>query len=129
LRSFKVDERKRKTMQATAELIWAEIATLPVAEREKLRMLFNRPTAELAAPAPPNGFIPPFDDSDTAPSLRWLEEHRNEYAGQYVALNGDRLIAHGTDPQQIIAAVRASGLNGLFFTLVPAADAPPFAGF
>ena len=114
--------------KATAELIWAEIATLPAAEREKLRTLFNRRPAEPSRTGP-NGFIPLFDASDPAPSLRWLEEHRVEFAGQYVALDGDRLVAHGTDPREIIAAVRASGLNGLFFTLVPPADAPPFAGF
>lgn len=113
--------------QTTAELILAEIAALPSEERAKLRALLNRQAA--ATEAPPNGFIAPFDTQDTTSSLRWIEAHRAEFAGQYVALDGDRLVAHSADPQEIIAAVRASGLNGLFFTLIPPADAPPFAGF
>lgn len=114
---------------ATAELILAEVAALPVEEREKLRMLLNRQSSAAPNQAQPNDFIPPFDAGDPAPSLRWIEEHRAEFTGQYVALNGDRLVAHGADPQEIIAAVRASGLNGLFFALIPPADASPFAGF
>jgi hypothetical protein len=113
--------------QTTAELILAEIAALPAEEREKLKALLNRHPS--TTQAHPGSFIPPFDTQDSAPSLRWIGEHRAEFAGQYVALDGDRLIAHGTDPQEIVAAVRASGLSGLFFTLIPPADAPPFAGF
>jgi hypothetical protein len=118
--------------QATAELILAEIAALPSEEREKLWAMLNRRSASTqGAPdeAPPSVFITPFDARDPALSLRWIEEHRAEFAGQYVALDDDHLVAHGTDPQGVIAAVRASGVNGLFFTFIPDADAPPFAGF
>ncbi len=115
--------------QATAELILAEIAALPSEEREKLKTLLNRRPATVQDQGMPSVFIPPFDAEDATPSLKWIEEHRAEFAGQYVALDGDRLVAHGSAPQEIIAAVRASGLNGLFFTLVQSADAPPFAGF
>ena len=116
-------------VQATAEVILAEIAALPAEEREKLKELLNQRPSSAQNAAQQNAFIPPFDTRDTAPSLRWIEEHRAEFAGQYVALDGDHLVAHSTDPRQIIAAVRTSGLNGLFFTLIPPADAPPFAGF
>jgi Family of unknown function (DUF5678) len=115
--------------QATAELIMAEIAALPSEEREKLLAMLNRRSAsKQGAPdeAPPSVFIPPFDARDPAPSIRWIEEHRAEFAGQYVALDDDRLVAHGVDPHEVIAAVRASSLNGLFFTLIPPTDAPPF---
>ena len=113
--------------QTTAELILAEIAALPAEEREKLKALLNRRPA--VTQAHQSSFIPPFDTHDSAPSLCWIEEHRAEFAGQFVALDGDRLVAHGADSQEVIAAVRASGLNGLFFTLIPPTDAPPFAGF
>src|SRR5262245_23699339 len=117
--------------QATAELILAEIAALPSEEREKLWAMLDRRVASTQG-APDEAlsdFIPPFDARDPSPSLRWIEEHRAEFAGQYIALDDDRLVAHGTDPQDVIAAVRASGLNGLFFTFIPPADTPPFAGF
>lgn len=115
--------------QATAELILAEIAALPAKEREKLMSLLNRRSSSAPDEPEQSVFIPLFDARDPVPSLCWIEEHRAEFAGQYVALDGDRLVAHGADPREVVAAVRASGLNGLFFTLIPPADALPFAGF
>ena len=115
--------------QATAELILAEIAALPNEEREKLKTLLNRTATGEPKQGTPNSFIQPFDSGDATMSLNWIAENREEFAGQYVALDGDRLVAYGSNPKEIIAAVRASGLNGLFFTLVQPADAPPFAGF
>jgi hypothetical protein len=117
--------------QATAELILAEIAALPSEEREKLWAMLNRRSASTqGAPdeAASGIFVPPFDARDPAPSLRWIEEHRVEFAGQYVALDDDRLVVHGDDPHEVIAAVRASSLNWLFFTLIPTTDAPPLVG-
>ena len=116
-------------MQTNTATILAEIAQLPATERESVRTILNQQAVAASAPAPPNGFIAPFDTSDPAPSLQWIAEHRAEFAGQYVALDGERLLAHGADPQPVIAAVRASGLNGLLFTYLQPLDAPPFAGF
>ena len=31
----------------------------------------------------------------------WIEAHRDEYLGQWVALDGDRLIAHGSDAKKV----------------------------
>ena len=39
--------------------------------------------------------------------MRWLAEHEAEYAGQWLALDGDRLLSQGTDPHQVRAAARA----------------------
>lgn len=116
-------------MQTDTATILAEIAQLPTADRESLRAILNQQAAVASAPVPPNGIIPPFDTRDATPSLHWLAEHRAEFAGQYIALDGDRLLAHDADPQPVIAAVRASGLNGLFFTYLQPLDVPPFAGF
>ena len=115
--------------QTTAELILAEIAALSPEEREKLWLLLNHRPSSAKDEAEASVFIPNFDADDPTPSLRWIEEHRAEFAGQYVALDSDRLVAHSADPHEIIGAVRASGLNGLFFTRIPPVDAPPFAGF
>jgi hypothetical protein len=30
----------------------------------------------------------------------WISAHRDEYLGQWVALDGDRLVAHGTDAKR-----------------------------
>ncbi len=38
--------------------------------------------------------------------MRWIGEHRNEFPGEWVALDGDRLIAHGKDADPVFAAAR-----------------------
>jgi hypothetical protein len=98
-------------MSPTAELILAEIAALPADERTELVSLLNRNGKKDGDPRD-GVFGKWFDSPDPEPSLQWLKEHREEFAGQYVALDGDRLVAHGTDADEVIAAVRASGLNG-----------------
>jgi len=41
--------------------------------------------------------------------MQWISEHSHEYKGEWVALAGDRLIAHGTDGDPGYAAARAEG--------------------
>lgn len=115
-------------LQGTAEFVMAEIAALPIEERVKLAALMMR-NGSGETDLHQGIFVPPFDAPDPAPSVRWIEEHRQEYASQYVALDGDRLIASSHDAQEVIAAVRASGVAAPFFTLIPPVDALPFAGF
>ena len=42
---------------------------------------------------------------------RWIAEHRAEYLGQWVALEGDQLISHGPDALEVDAAARAAGIK------------------
>ena len=67
--------------------------------------------------------------ADFSLSVKWLGEHSAEYAGQWVALDGDRLIAHGQDAKEIYAAAGASGVKYPMVTQVEDPNAPPFAGF
>ncbi len=41
---------------------------------------------------------------------QWIAAHRAEYLGQWVALEGDRLISHGPNALQVDAAARAAGI-------------------
>jgi hypothetical protein len=45
-----------------------------------------------------------------------------------VALDGDRLIAHGENAEEIFAAADAEGAYLPLITYVPPADSPPFIG-
>lgn len=66
---------------------------------------------------------------DLSRELRWIEEHRAEYAGQWVAVRGDRLLSSGTDGRQVYEAARAAGDERPFVTRVESADELPFAGW
>ena len=74
--------------------------------------------------------VEPSDRSvDLSRELRWIERHRSEYAGQWVAVRGDRLISSGTDGREVYEAARAAGDERPFVTRVEAADELPFAGW
>lgn len=74
--------------------------------------------------------IQPSDRSiDLSRELRWIERHRAEYAGQWVAVRGDRLISSGTQAREVYRAARAAGDERPFVTRVEPADELPFAGW
>jgi hypothetical protein len=50
--------------------------------------------------------------------LEWLKAHREEYAGQYVALEGDRLIATGKNFPEAARAAKAAGVPEAFVTFI-----------
>jgi hypothetical protein len=86
---------------ATVEQIIEEARKLPVEEQRRLRAALNA--------LDPNG--------DTRPVYRtneqeraWINAHRAEYLGQWVALDGDDLIAHGTDARSVYEEARARGI-------------------
>jgi len=45
---------------------------------------------------------------------QWIAAHRAEYLGQWVALEGDRLISHGADAKQVHDDARAEGIQTPF---------------
>jgi len=67
--------------------------------------------------------------NDASREQAWLSRHRDEYAGEWVALDGDRLIAHGPDAKAVHEAARASGVVLPMIVRVLPADALPFAGW
>lgn len=59
----------------------------------------------------------------------WLEKHRDEYDGQWVALDGDTLLAHGNKLKEVADTARAAGVMDALFVRVEGSNTPPFAGF
>ena len=43
--------------------------------------------------------------------MAWLEAHGNEFIGQWVALDGDRLVAHGADALSVREEARRQGVQ------------------
>jgi len=66
---------------------------------------------------------------DRAREMKWIREHQAEYAGQWVALDGDRMIAAGLDAKAVFAAAKAASVGRPLFVHMEPKDALPFGGW
>lgn len=112
----------------TAETIMKLIEQLPPTEQAKLEQLIVQHRTPKAKP-PLDKRVPPKPLPDHAGMNRWLSEHAPDYAGQWIALDGDKLIAHGMNRAEVRAAADASGAYLPLAMRVPSPDDLPFAGF
>jgi hypothetical protein len=100
---------------ATLEQIIDEARALSPAEKLKLRQALDHELAQ-AAPA-----------QSRAIESTWVERNRDEYLGQWVALEGDALIAHGANAREVYLAARRAGIGGPYIVhIIP--DANPYIG-
>ncbi len=95
----------------TVENILSQIVQLPPSEQIRLRQLMDHQVEQKQKlPKPPlDKRVPPKPVPDRTSELRWILKHAREYIGQWVALDGDRVIAHSPDAQEVFAAVDADG--------------------
>src|SRR5262245_12887831 len=70
----------------------------------------------------------PIPEPDPEPNLRWMKAHRVEYAGQWVALDGDRLIAAGSTERVVADAAKADGAYLPLIVYIPHQNEPVFVG-
>lgn len=63
---------------------------------------------------------------DFTADRQWLAEHRDEYAGQWVALKDGQLISHGTNAKEVHQSAQTAGHLDALLVRVEASDAPPF---
>ncbi len=109
---------------ATIENILAQVNQLPAAERAKLISKLKQET-ETEYVVPEGRII-----STNAPSIdrtkesEWLAKHRRQYAGQWVALIGDQLLASGTEAKEVFAKARELGYPRAIFIFVEPSDLP-----
>jgi hypothetical protein len=64
-----------------------------------------------------------------AQHMVWLKTHREEYAGQYVALDGDRLVGNGATIREAHDQARGQGVAHPFLTHISSASDAPFGGW
>ncbi|MFN7924198.1 MAG: DUF5678 domain-containing protein [Bryobacteraceae bacterium] len=62
------------------------------------------------------------------PEQEWLRRHRAEHCGEWVFLDGDRLVAHGRDFRTVHAQARAAGLETPFVEFIEE-ESLPSCGF
>ena len=97
--------------------------SLTRAEKRKLRQILD---LELEQAKVPDRDQPTHsengDDETRERRLEWLKSHREEYGGQYVALDGDRLIAVGPNYRVAREKALAAGKTNAFVTYLSKPD-------
>jgi hypothetical protein len=107
------------------EQIVEAIDALPPDEQEQVRQKLNERKSGRNSPLPP-GFetrrLPPTGAQvkGIAREMAWIEQHRDEYAGQWVALDGERLIKAGRSAKEVHDAARAESVpDALIVKVIP----------
>jgi hypothetical protein len=62
-------------------------------------------------------------------AMKWIDDHRAEYLGQWVALKGDRLISNGPNARQVYEQAKAAGIEIPFVVRVVVEEGPFVAGW
>ncbi|MGH9939567.1 MAG: DUF5678 domain-containing protein [Blastocatellia bacterium] len=96
------------TVSANVSSILHQIAALNADELAELRAQLENQAPNGSDDAVQPQLQP--DPQDEA-AFKWINEHGNEYPGQWLVLDGDRLLAHGPDLAEVAAAARAAGVR------------------
>ncbi|HMV48144.1 MAG TPA: DUF5678 domain-containing protein [Blastocatellia bacterium] len=106
------------------EDIMAQVNQLPAKERAKLIARLNE--GEEPKYVVPEGRIIRTDAPfiDRTREDEWLREHRREYPGEWLALMGDQLIAHGAQYRAVLAEAREKGYPRALLVYVEVSDLP-----
>ena len=67
-------------------------------------------------------------DPERKREQEWLLQHGREYAGQWLALNGDYLLSHGADGRLVLSEARRASVAVPFVVRVENPDELPFGG-
>jgi len=113
----------------TAETILALIEQLPSDERTRLNQLLTQQQGEPAKAKPPLDKLVTCEPMpDRTHEKEWVKAHRHEYAGQWVALDGDRLVAASPHRMEISAAIKTDGGKRPLIIRIPSPDDLPYIG-
>ena len=68
-------------------------------------------------------------DRERRREQEWLLQHGQQYAGQWVALDGDCLLSHGIDGRLVLSEARRAGVAVPFVVRIEKPDELPFGGW
>lgn len=94
---------------STLQQILEEAMKLPPEERIRLRDALDRLESN-GDPTPTYGA--------NKEERAWIEAHREEYLHQWVALDGDHLLAHGLDAKEVYDKARQQGITSPYLAQV-----------
>lgn len=92
---------------------------LALAEHQRVRLTLDEKPLSWPSTEPVNA---------RRDEMQWLAKESAPYAGQWVALDGPRLVAHGAKLAMVSEAAKAAGVEQPLFASVPDDDLP-FGGW
>ncbi|MCY7344897.1 MAG: DUF5678 domain-containing protein [Pyrinomonadaceae bacterium] len=115
-------------MIQTAEKIIESVISLPKPEREKFFSWAENEIHKKSSGNNAKEIKLEAEQERFRRSLKWIEEHKEEFDGQWVALDGDTLLAHGSDGKKVHAEAQAKGVLTPLMERIKAKDLP-FGGW
>lgn len=112
--------------QITYEEVLSQVKALPPDDQAKLRDYLTAQQEEDRAVEAARMLARVASLRDLSAEQQWLEAHRHEYVGQWVALQGDQLISHGSAAKEVHEAAVAAGHQDALLLLVQPLDERPF---
>lgn len=110
-----------------------QLASLTPQEKLELaRFLTEQVDSSLSRDAPRAGAVNADQSAAAlkrAQHLAWLKVHREEHAGKYVALDGERLVGSGSSIREAHEQARREGVEHPFLVHVSSAEEAPFGGW
>jgi Family of unknown function (DUF5678) len=91
--------------------------------------MMNDSTVYEAVPAEPDPVVPSpksVASGHRSRELEWCRTHTEvlrQFAGQWVVLEGEEIVAHGDDPLQVVAEARAKGIQVPYIFYIENMDA------
>jgi len=120
-------------MSITIEAIYESGILRPLAPLPELKDKSRvRVTIESAGKPVPKVRRSPHGAIDLSREREWALANREKYRGQWIVLDGDRLVGHTTDPEGvkvIYDQARAEGVRTPFVKLIPMDDEPIWMGW
>lgn len=110
-------------MNSSFDQIIKSIEQLPASEQERIRRWLDEKGTSNGEPDSSQARA-----NRSAQSLKWLQENQEKYSGQWVALDGDRLIASGSTAKEVYSKAKAEGVEIPFVELVTTRESEPFTG-
>jgi len=117
--------------QAVWDAVKADSAPLPLVHRLSSREAmaqWEELKREQPAQLPREQRPQPEPMQDRTREWQWIKEHKHEYAGQWVALDGDRLVAASPIQQEVWDAVKTDHAKLPLVHRIPAPDDLPYIG-
>lgn len=111
-------------MTPTADQAIDLIRKLPLPEREKVREWMKGSNGDITVLSSTIAE----KQERFRQAMKWIDENRQEYLGMWVALDGDTLLACGSDGKTVRAEAVKKSSNTPLMHLVTLSETQPFLG-